>query len=132
MALDVLGSGLGTMQLKESDVVTEAMDFFKGAPREVSTVSGRQYNIRPNDYSHEGPFTFEFTKQGVLFYQLCNSRLLGKVRVVNASDGSKLPEYENVSGINLFPYSLFSDIKLEIGGKMCAELTQNHYGMFMQ
>jgi hypothetical protein len=121
-----LKGGIGHFQITENDVISNAVEnLFSPVQRELGHVSGVEGYVRPREKGSLGPFEFALASGSAEDYLVpAEFRLSGICRIV-AGDGQPVAPDENVSIVNLFPFSLFRDIELKINGRPESNLTSS-------
>ena len=122
--------GVGSLQVTENDVLSHSCDLFKPLTREISILEGKEIFVQAgNGQTSRGPYTFEIPTQGEAYINLASAQLWGMCRIVIGNPDQtfkEITEADNVSIVNLFPASLFRDIKVEVNSHPLNELSSPH------
>lgn len=125
--MDGIPPGIGSLQLTETDIMSQAVDLFKKMEKEISFLDGRQVVIRPEaGLNSDGPLIFTISSQGSQYIQLSSTRLHLKLKIVK-TDGTDCEDDESVAYTNLPISSLFSSVSTEIDGNLITDLSATNY-----
>jgi hypothetical protein len=116
--------GIGSLTITENDELSHMANLFKPPRKEISLISGTSLSVRPIGKDSKGPFTFCIPNYAPSYIQLSSARLWAECRIVHA-DGSAIKE-DDFSVVNMFPSSLFSEIRVELNGHPLSELSTSN------
>ncbi|XP_059098069.1 uncharacterized protein F54H12.2-like [Tigriopus californicus] len=115
--------GYGGSKVTTGSIVSEDIDLFSMLDPDPIVKSGRTVTIRPLSENVQGPFQFHLEPQGSEHYlQLKSIRLTGLAQIRTMEDGV-VPLSVNLSGVNLFPASLFKAIEVYVNDTLITDLS---------
>jgi hypothetical protein len=115
------------MMTEECPCTLHETEFFEPIPKQVVLDKGQWVDIHPlNNLSTDGPIEFDINGSADEFIDLNNTMLQIRVKIVNAAGDADLVATDVVAPINNWLHSMFSDIILNISGKV-VEGGSHHY-----
>lgn len=114
---DIEGShGVGSIQVTQNDIMSHGIDIFEPTKLEKSIMDGKDVMERPHPHTDDGPFRFDVTSQSGAYIQLGTFRLWGQCQIVDSKGAPIDTATHRVGVVNLFPASLFGDIRVLLNG----------------
>lgn len=100
------------------ECVKSELDLFAVPPTQTSVQEGQWIEYHPlSTISDSGPIEFAVSGSGEDYFDLAESRLYVRAKVVNA-DGTNLADDADVGPVNLWLHSLFSQIDMSLNEKL--------------
>lgn len=102
------------------------LDLFALPPTQTAVEKGQFIEFHPlANIRDGGPVEFNISGSGEEYMDLSSSYLYVKVKIVK-SDGSKLPDKEEVAPINLILHSLFSQVDVSLNERIISSATNTY------
>lgn len=108
--------GVGSIQVTQNDILSHGIDIFEPTKLEKSIAFGREVMLYPQPSNNDGPFRFTVSSQSGMYMQLGTFRLYGRCKVTDAKGKDIVTATNPVGVVNIFPQSLFGDIRVMLNG----------------
>ena len=100
------------------EVLTNALELFSKPPIQTSIAKGSWLEVRPtNALDGDNAIDFEISGGGTEYFDLANTFLKAKIRVLAPNDDAGYPNNAFVAPVNNTLHSLFSKVDVMLNGK---------------